>query len=68
MNQIKISIRNFKHSPMLLFVNLSGLAIGLAGFLLLMVFLKHENSYDQHFETKGDVIRLYNQIIEENSV
>lgn len=45
MNQIKISIRNFKHSPMLLFVNLPGLAIGLAAFLLLMVYIKHETSY-----------------------
>lgn len=68
MNQIKISIRNFKHSPMLLFVNLPGLAIGLAAFLLLMVYINHETSYDQHFETKDNVIRLYNQISEENSV
>lgn len=68
MNQIKISIRNFKHSPMLLFVNLPGLAIGLAAFLLLMVYIKHETSFDQHIENKDRVIRLYNKIIEENSV
>ncbi len=68
MNQIKISIRNFKHSPMLLFVNLPGLAIGLAAFLLLMVYIKHETSFDKHIENKDRVIRLYNKIIEENSV
>ena len=52
---------------MLLFVNLPGLAIGLAAFLLLMVFVKHETSYDQHFETKDQVVRLYNTIEEGNS-
>lgn len=67
MRQLIISLRNFKHSPMLLFVNLPGLAIGLAAFLLLMVYLLHETSYDQHFETKDRVVRLYNQLIEENS-
>lgn len=67
MNQLKISFRNFKHSPLLLFINLPGLAIGLAAFLLLVVFLKHETSYDQHFSTKDQVVRLVNTITEDNS-
>ena len=68
MNPIKTCIRNFKHNPGLLFVYLPGLAIGLAAFLLWMVYIKHEISYYQHFETKDRVVWLHNQIIEENSV
>lgn len=63
---IKI-LKNFKRSPMLLFVNLPGLAIGLAAFILLMIYVVHETSFDQHFPTKSRVYRLYNTIIEDNT-
>ncbi|MCK9453091.1 MAG: ABC transporter permease [Bacteroidales bacterium] len=63
---IKI-LKSFKRSPMLLFVNLPGLAIGLAAFLLLMIYVVHETSFDKHFPNKERVYRLYNTIIEDNS-
>ena len=63
---IKI-LKSFKRRPMLLFVNLPGLAIGLAAFLLLMIYVVHETSFDQYFPTKARVYRLYNTIIEDNS-
>ncbi len=63
---IKI-LKNFKRSPMLLFVNLPGLAIGLAAFLLLMIYVVHETSFDRNFPTRSQVYRLYNTIIEDNS-
>ncbi len=52
---------------MLVFVNLPGLAIGLSAVLLLSVYLKHELSYDQHFQTKNNVLRLYNAVSEEGN-
>ncbi|MFA5418520.1 MAG: ABC transporter permease, partial [Bacteroidales bacterium] len=61
-------LKRFKRNPMLLFVNLPGLAIGLSAFLLLMVYVFHEASYDLHFANKNRVVRLYNTITEENSV
>jgi putative ABC transport system permease protein len=67
LNKILKIIRSFKRSPMLLFVNLPGLAIALSAFLLLMVYIKHQTSYDNHFENKDRVVRLYNTIIENNS-
>jgi putative ABC transport system permease protein len=67
MKRIKYQIRNFKRSPLLLFVSVPSLAIGLAGFLLLMIYLKHETSYDQHFKTKERVFRLYNTLTERGS-
>ncbi len=63
---IKI-LKNFKRSPMLLFVNLPGLAIGLAAFLLLMIYVVHETSFDRSFPTRSQVYRLYNTIIEDNA-
>ena len=63
---IKI-LKNFKRSPMLLFVNLPGLAVGLAAFLLLMVYVVHETSFDRNFPTRDRVYRLYNTIIEDNA-
>ncbi len=67
MNQILKSLRSFRRNPMLLFVNLPGLAIALATFLLLMVYVKHELSFDEHIKTKHRVVRLVNRIVEENS-
>ena len=66
-NTITKIFKSFKNRPMLLFVNLPGLAIGLAAFLLLMVYIKYETNYDKHFANKDRVVRLYNTIIENNS-
>ena len=67
MIQIIKSLKSLKSNPMLIFVNIPGLAIALAAFLLLMIYVQHELNYDQFFPTKDRVLRLYNQIDEENS-
>lgn len=67
MHQLIKSIKSLKSNPILLFVNIPGLAIALAALLLLMIYVRHELSYDQIFTTKDRVVRLYNSIVEENS-
>jgi len=64
MRNIQFVLRMFKRNPLLVFVNLPGLAIGLSAVLLLSVYLKHELSFDQHFKTKDRVVRLYNSVTE----
>jgi len=64
--QIKYSFRSIKRSPLLLFVSIPGLIIGLTVFLLLMIYIKHETNYDKHFPNKDRVVRLYNKIIDNN--
>jgi putative ABC transport system permease protein len=64
MNNFQFIFRMFKRNPLLVFVNLPGLAIGLSAVLLLSVFLNHELSFDKHFKTKDNVVRLYNSVIE----
>lgn len=55
-NYIKIAIRNLLASRMFSFINLFGLATGLATCLLIVLFICDESRYDQHF-ANGD--RLY---------
>ena len=59
--------RLFRNNPMLITVNIPGLAIGLTAFLLLMLYVVHEMSYDRYFSNKDRVVRLYNRLTDENS-
>ena len=68
MKNLRFIFRMFRRNPLLIFVNLPGLAIGLSAVLLMSVYLKHELSYDQHFQTKNNVLRLYNEVTEEGNV
>lgn len=64
MKNLRFIFRMFARNPLLVFVNLPGLAVGLSAVLLLSVYLKHELSYDEHFSTKDNVLRLYNSVKE----
>ncbi|MCF6239737.1 MAG: ABC transporter permease [Bacteroidales bacterium] len=65
---IKHIFRNFKKNPVLLFVNIPGLSLGLSAFLLLMFLLIHELSFDKVFPNKERIVRLYNILTEKNTV
>jgi len=67
MKQLRYTFRILKRNPLLVFVTLPGLSFGLAAFLLLSVYVRHELSYDQQFPTKDRVVRLYNSITQQNS-
>ena len=55
-NYIKLILRNFKRQKLYAFINILGLAVGLAGSMLILVYINHELSYDR-FHTKSD--RIY---------
>ncbi len=67
MKNLKFTFRMLKRNPLLVFVAIPGLALGLAAVLLLTVYLKHELSFDRHFATKDRVLRLYNVVDEASS-
>lgn len=67
MNKFSNILRNLKNNPMLITINIPGLTAGLMVFLLLILFVKHELSYDNCFPNGNRVVRLYNTLIEENS-
>jgi putative ABC transport system permease protein len=54
-NYLKIAIRNLKHSKGYTFINISGLAIGMACCLLIVLYIQDELSYDS-FHTNADRI------------
>ena len=56
-NSLKIALRNFYKKPAFSIINVLGLAIGLACFVLTMVYINYELSHDAHHE-KSDRIYL----------
>lgn len=55
-NNIKIAWRNLKRQPFFTFLNTFGLAIGIAGTLLISLFIHDELRYDRMF---SDADRIY---------
>lgn len=55
-NYLKIALRNLLKHKAFSFINIAGLSIGIAAFLLILQYVKFERSYDK-FHTSGD--RIY---------
>lgn len=51
-------LRSYKRTRFFLWVNITGLAIGLAVSIMLILFVVNELSYDKHFENKERIVRL----------
>jgi putative ABC transport system permease protein len=56
-NYLKIAFRNFKRQRAFSFINISGLAIGMACCLLLMLFIRYELSFDRYHENAENIYR-----------
>lgn len=61
-NYLNIAIRNLKRHPLFSFINISGLSIGLALCMLIVLYLKDEKSFDM-FHQKGD--RIYRVVVDD---
>jgi len=57
-NYFKIAIRNFKKQPFFTFLNTFGLAVGMAGALLITLYIYDELSYDTMFTDVDDIYRI----------
>ena len=60
---LKIATRYLLKNKMYSFVNIFGLAIGVASFLLIMLYVNYERSYDK-FEGSENVYRVYMDYLE----
>ena len=56
-NYLQIALRSLQKQPGYAFINVFGLAIGMAAFFTISLFLSEELSYDRHFEDADDVYR-----------
>ena len=59
---------SYKRSRFFLWVNITGLAIGLAASILLILFVVSELSYDKHFPDYKRIVRLLTVAERENNV
>lgn len=59
-NFLKVAIRNFTRNKAYSLINISGLALGIASCLLILIYVQHELSFDK-FHKKADRIYRINQ-------
>ena len=60
-NYIKIAWRNIKRHKGYSFINIAGLAIGMAVCILILMFVRDELSYDSYHEHKDRIYRIERQ-------
>jgi len=58
-NYFKVAIRNLLRNKGYTIINLSGLAVGVAACILIMLFVKSEWSYDKFHSRSGRLYRLW---------
>jgi putative ABC transport system permease protein len=57
-NYIKIALRNIKRYTAHSILNISGMAIGMASAILILLWVQDEWSYDRHFKNADNLFRL----------
>ncbi len=62
---IKLSFRNFKKYRLSTFLNLAGLSIGIASLLLITLWIRHEQSFDQFHTHAENIYRISNTFTSE---
>lgn len=59
-NYFKIAVRNLARNKVYSFINIAGLSLGLACAMLIILYTKDEQSYDQFHEKKEQIFRIVN--------
>jgi putative ABC transport system permease protein len=57
-NYFKIALRNIKRNSIYSILNISGMAIGMATAILILLWVQDEWSYDRNFENADDLYRV----------
>jgi putative ABC transport system permease protein len=57
-NYLKITFRNFKRQKAYSIINVTGLAVGMACFICILVYVHHELSYDRFHANADNICRL----------
>ncbi len=58
-NYLKVAGRNLFRQKRYAFINIGGLAIGIACFVAIFLYVTHELSYDRHFDNVDRIFRVY---------
>ncbi len=57
-NNLRVALRSLRRSPWYTFINASGLALGLACCVLILLFVYDELKYDRHHENADRIYRV----------
>lgn len=62
-NYFTIALRNLRKHSFYTFINVAGLAIGIASCLIITLFIINETSYDKHFANSDRIYRINAEIM-----
>ena len=65
-NYLKIGIRNILKQKLYSFINIFGLAVGMAATVLISLYIQHELSYDTYHDKKERIYRVSRQWLNQN--
>src|SRR5687768_18565200 len=65
-NFFKIAFRNLARHKAISFINIFGLAISMACCLLILLFIRHELSYDKYHADAGQVYRVVKDFVNDD--
>ena len=67
-NYLTIALRTLRRQKIYALINVLGLAVGLACFLLIGLFILHERSYDRFHEHADRIVRITEEYYEEGTL
>lgn len=65
-NYFKVAIRNLLKRKVYSFINITGLAVGLTGAILILLYVQQELRYDRHHEHANRIYRVIREIHNDN--
>ncbi|RYY37883.1 MAG: ABC transporter permease [Sphingobacteriaceae bacterium] len=60
---LKIAIRNLERNRTISFINITGLAVGIASAVVILLWVQNQYSYDQFHKNKNSIYQLYNRAV-----
>jgi putative ABC transport system permease protein len=63
MNNLRASIRYFARNRFSSLLNIAGLAIGLTGFMCIMLYVEHESGFDRFHSRYEDTYRIFKDFV-----
>lgn len=63
-NYLTVAVRNMIRQKGYAFVNIAGLAIGMACSILILLYVRHELSYDRYHEKPDQIVRIENMSVQ----
>ncbi|NSL85371.1 FtsX-like permease family protein [Chitinophaga sp. Mgbs1] len=62
-NYVKIAVRQLSKNVTFSFINIAGLATGMAACMLLLLYIRHEMNYDRHHYRSGDIYLVNSEAV-----